>query len=425
MKYKKVCILGLGYIGLPTASLLANNGFKVIGVDKDERLLNIVNGGGAHIEEPGLKTLVHAAVNSGSLQARSKPEAADVFFIAVPTPVRERESRVEVDLAYVEEASRAIAPCLKKDNLVILESTSPPGTTREVVAPILEESGLKAGVDFYLAHCPERVLPGNTLRELIQNNRVIGGINMFSAGEAKKFYSIFVEGEISITDATTAEMVKLMENTYRDVNIALANELSIICDRAGVNVWAAIDLANLHPRVNLHRPGPGVGGHCIAVDPWFIISAFREEARLMALSRKINDDQPRRVLDMIEKRLRGLPEPRVTVLGLSYKGNIDDTRESPALKVISGLEEQGIICKIYDPHVSKAGCGTVSLQEAFSGSDCAVLITDHDEFRYLCPGELAELMRTRQVLDTRSCLDRKLWENGGFKFFTLGGGDRS
>lgn len=422
MDINKICVIGLGYIGLPTASLLANNGFEVIGVDKKENLIGIINNGGVHIEEPGLKAIVTAAVHSGFLKAKTQAEEADVYFIAVPTPIKNENGEIKIDLSYVEQASKEIMPHLKKDNLVILESTSPPGTTRDVVAPILEESGLKAGVDFHLAHCPERVLPGNTLRELIQNNRIIGGINEESSERAKILYKKFVEGEISITDATTAEMAKLIENTYRDVNIALANEVSTICESAGINAWETIKLANLHPRVNVHLPGPGVGGHCISVDPWFIISAFKEEAKVISLGRTINDQQPEKVISNLRVLLDGISEPVVTIMGVAYKGNIDDVRESPALKVIDGLKEAGIKFKIYDPHVSNFDYETKSLKEAFKGSDCVAVLTDHDEFGFIYPKELAGLMRTKLVYDTRNCLDRSLWESSGFKYRLLGAG---
>jgi UDP-N-acetyl-D-mannosaminuronic acid dehydrogenase len=424
MEIKKICVMGLGYIGLPTASLLANNGFNVAGVDKQAKLVTIVNGGGVHIEEPGLKALVNAAVNSGLLKASELAEKADVFFIAVPTPVKEDSGRKVVDLSFVEAAAEEIGGYLQQGNLVILESTSPPKTTCEVVAPLLEKrSGLKAGSDFYLAHCPERVLPGNTLKELIQNNRVIGGINQKSAEKAHDLYKRFVEGKISLTDATTAEMVKLIENTYRDVNIALANEIAAICEKSGIDAWETIELANLHPRVQVHQPGPGVGGHCISVDPWFIISTFENEAKLIAMARKVNDRQPGRVVKKLIVILQGLERPKVTILGVTYKGNIDDTRESPALKIIEGLKEAGIDYAIYDPHVSSFPCEISGLEEAFTGSDCAVILADHEEFRYLLPGELGSLMRNQVVFDTRNCLDRNHWEESGFRYYLLGVGE--
>jgi len=263
----KVCVLGLGYIGLPTAAVLATHGFSVVGVDANAVVVDTVNNGGIHIKEPGLNTIVQAAINSGNLVVRTKLERANAFIIAVPTPLESRRA----DLKYVKSATESIVPYLERNNLVILESTVPPKTTEELLVPILEQSRLKAGEDFYLAHCPERVLPGNILKEIIENDRIIGGINPESAAKAKALYSRFVSGAIYLTDATTAELVKVMENTYRDVNIALVNELSRICTKLGINVWEVIELANKHPRVNLLRPGPGVGGHCLAVDPWFVV----------------------------------------------------------------------------------------------------------------------------------------------------------
>ncbi len=422
MDIKKICVLGLGYIGLPTASLLANNGFKVVGVDKKENVIEIINNGGIHIEEPGLKVLVTAAVNSGFLQAKTEPEEADVFFIAVPTPVKVEEDSFRVDLSFVEQAAGEIVPYLNKGNLVVLESTSPPGTSINVVKPILEKSGMKAGLDFYLAHCPERVLPGHTLRELIQNNRIIGGINRESAEKAETLYKKFVEGELHLTDSNTAEMSKLIENIYRDVNIALANEIALICEKIGIDAWETIKLANLHPRVNIHAPGPGVGGHCISVDPWFVISEFKEEAQLMNLGRQINDCQPNRVVAKLLTYLEKQESPLVTLLGVTYKGNIDDTRESPALKVIKLLEQEGVAFKIYDPHVKNFSYPLHGLKDAFSGSDCVLVLADHDEFRFLYPEELSNLMRKKQILDTRNCLDRKLWETNGFNYYLLGSG---
>ncbi len=425
MEIKKICVLGLGYIGLPTASLLATNGFSVVGVDKKEKIIEVVNNGGVHIEEPGLKALVAAAVHSGFLQARTAVEEADAFFIAVPTPIKIEQGKKAVDLSFVEKAAEEIAPVLKQGDLVILESTCPPGTSIDVVAPILEKSGLKAGDDFYLAHCPERVLPGNTLRELIQNNRIIGGINQKSAQKARELYALFVEGEISVTDSSTAEMAKLLENIYRDVNIALANEIAGICEKIGIDAWEATSLANLHPRVNLHAPGPGVGGHCISVDPWFVIGPYREEAHLMALGRGINDSQPQTVVCKIKELVAGLTGPVVTVLGVAYKGNIDDTRESPALKVLSGLTAEGIAFKVYDPHVKSFDYELCGLKEAFTDTDCVVVLADHDEFRFLYPAELAGLVRRKQIFDTRNCLDRQLWEASGFQYHLLGRGQKT
>ena len=270
MKFQKICVLGLGYIGLPTASTFATHNLQVIGVDVNPEVVETLRGGRLHIQEPGLRNVVQEALRSGNLEIHSSPKPADAFIIAVPTPFYDDK---RADMRFVISAAEAIVPFLKPGNLVVLESTSPPRTTVDLVAPILEKSGLKAGSDFLLGYSPERVLPGQILRELIENARVIGGINLKSAEAGRDLYSVFVRGEIRLTDATTAEMVKLMENTYRDVNIAISNEFAHLSDRFGIDVWEAISIANLHPRVNILSPGPGVGGHCISVDPWFLVEA--------------------------------------------------------------------------------------------------------------------------------------------------------
>jgi len=420
-KTNKVCILGLGYIGLPTASILATNGFEVLGVDTNPRVAETVNRGGIHIQEPGLHTLVQAAVKSGGLRAASEVEPADVFIIAVPTPITDDK---RADLTFVRDAGHMVTPVLREGNLVILESTVPPGTCANVLQPVLEESGLKAGEDFALAHCPERVIPGRTVRELIQNDRVIGGIDRASAEAASRLYKKFVEGKIHLTDCTTAEMTKLMENTYRDVNIALANELALICEEMGVNAWEVVELANLHPRVNIHSPGPGVGGHCIAVDPWFIVERFPETARIIGMGRAINDGMPAHTVRRVREILDGVTAPRVAVLGVSYKGDIDDVRATPALPIIRGLEEAGIQVTIYDPHVREFEYELSSLQDALTGADCILLLADHAEFKFLYPQELGKLMRRRVVLDTRNALSYNLWRQCGFTVYRLGVGDK-
>ena len=416
---KKICVIGLGYIGLPTASMLATHGFEVIGVDINSEIVKIVNNGGIHIEEPGLHTLVQAAIKSGKLKASSKPEPADIFIVAVPTPFTKEK---KADLSYIKSAAKSIAPLICKDNLVILESTSPPGTCRDVLEPIFKLFNLKVSKDYYLAHCPERVLPGYTLRELIQNDRVIGGIDKKSAEKAAQFYKVFIEGGIHLTDSTTAEMVKLMENTYRDVNIALANELAKICEKLGIDAWEVIRLANLHPRVNLHTPGSGVGGHCIAVDPWFIIEKYPADTEIITLSRKINDSMPEYIIARIRKIVGEIDNPKIAILGVTYKGNIDDTRESPALKIIAELEKIGIKYAIYDPHIREFKYKLSSLKEAFRGSDCAVILANHDEFNFLYPAEIRKLMRHQILFDTKCCVDHNLWKQNSFRVYCLGVG---
>jgi UDP-N-acetyl-D-mannosaminuronic acid dehydrogenase len=404
-----------------------------------------------HIQEPGLKTLVQAALKSGNLRVASKPEIADVFIIAVPTPLREgtgkqgskgAEGNValqkKANLDYVIAAAESIVPYLRPGNLVVLESTVPPRTTVEVLVPILERSGL--GVSrceenyspqhpgtteslLYVAYCPERVLPGRILEELVHNNRVIGGVDRTSAEMAKELYASFVEGEIFLTDATTAELVKLMENSYRDVNIALANEFALVAEQLGINVWEAIELANRHPRVNILKPGPGVGGHCIAVDPWFIVQVAPEVTSLIQTARRVNDSMPLHVVELVKRALaehktgdRGqetvdktpssVSRPqsaRIACLGLAYKARVDDIRESPAIKVVELLRAEGFQVRAYDPHVQmgKVPEQVDSLEAALDGADVVVILTDHPEFREL---ELRGyvIVDTRNVLDTHS-----------------------
>jgi UDP-N-acetyl-D-mannosaminuronic acid dehydrogenase len=376
----------------------------------------MINKGQIHIEEPGLNTLVKASVNSGNLVANVEPEESDVFIIAVPTPIDQKK---KVDLTYVLAAAEQILPYLRKGNLVILESTSPPRTTVDVLVPVLAKSGLKVGDELYVAHCPERVLPGNILHELVYNNRIIGGINERSAFEAKKIYEKIVQGEMVMTDASSAEMAKLMENTFRDVNIALANELCQVACDLDLDAIEVIKLANMHPRVNLHQPGPGVGGHCLAVDPWFIVEKS-ESARLIHLSRKINDAMPGFVADRVKRLLVGIQEPIVTVLGVAYKGNVDDTRESPALEVIEALIKSNIEVRVYDPHVRHFSHELWNVEAAFRGSDMALILTDHNEFKYLSPDGLGELMRNKVVFDTKNCINDCKWEKEGFQIEMLG-----
>ena len=416
---KKICVLGMGYIGLPTASIFATHGFEVVGVDKNPNIIEILKQGNIHIDEPGLKTIVRAALGSGMLTPNLEPEEADVFIIAVPTPITPAK---KADLSHVKEAAQEILPYLRNGNLVILESTSPPGTTVDFLIPILKKAKLKIGEELYVVHSPERVLPGRILKELIENDRVIGGVNQKSAVLAKNLYESFVEGEIHLTDATTAELAKILENTYRDVNIALVNELATVCSDLAVDVWEAVKLANLHPRVNLHFPGPGVGGHCISVDPWFLVEKIPENAKLISQAREINDSMPVHVARIVKESLKDLDikTPKVSILGVSYKGNVGDTRESPAIAVIEELKKAGFRIAIYDPHVRDFEHELVSIEEAFKGSDCVVILADHQEFKYLNPAELGRLMRHRTVIDTRNCLNLQQWSNQGFTTRLLG-----
>ena len=346
MEFKTICVIGLGYIGLPTASMFATRGIKVTGVDNNAEVIKSLEAGKVHIYEPGLKEVVEEAINRGNLRVSAKPVEADAFIIAVPTPFYGDK---KADLSYVHAAAESIVKVLKKGNLVILESTSPPLTTKEHVLPILEKSGLKAGKDFLLAYSPERVLPGQILKELVENARVIGGIDTASAEAGRDLYKIIVKGEIILTDATTSEMVKLMENTYRDINIAIANEFSRLADRFGVDVWEAIQIANRHPRVKILNPGPGVGGHCISVDPWFFVEAAPDISPLIHTARNVNDSQPDFVVAMVGKALGSLIQKKVAVLGLAFKPDVDDLRESPAIEVAHKLHLAGASVTAFEP----------------------------------------------------------------------------
>ena len=398
-EYRKICVLGLGYIGLPTASLLGTKGYNVVGVDVDQRVVETINKGNAHINEPDLDILLKSAVQSGNLRASLVPEEADIFIIAVPTPFK---SGYQPDLQYVQQATQTIVPFVRRGNLVILESTSPVGTTNDVVAGGLRASNLRVGDEVFVAHCPERVLPGRILTELVENDRIVGGINESSTDVACAFYSEFVRGEVLRTDASTAEMTKLVENTFRDVNIAFANELSVICDTLSINVWDVIALANRHPRVNILQPGPGVGGHCIAVDPWFIVARTPEIAKLTRAAREINDAKPHWVIERVISKARKFREPVIACLGISFKADVADMRESPALYIARTLRDQKIgrvlVCEPNAPLVN--GFESVPLEEAIAQADIIVLLVDHRAFRKLRASDLKE----KVVIDTRGCL---------------------
>jgi UDP-N-acetyl-D-mannosaminuronic acid dehydrogenase len=431
VNFTKICVLGLGYIGLPTASTFATHGLQVVGVDVNPHVLETLRNGGVHIHEPGLRTVVEAALKSGNLTVSEKPAEADAFIIAVPTPCYEDkfgemsgQKYKLADMRAVTSATEAILPYLRKGNLVILESTSPPRTTVDLVAPILERSGLEAGVDFYLAYSPERVLPGQILRELIENARVIGGVTPESAAAGRDLYAIFVKGEILQTDATTAEMVKLMENTYRDVNIAIANEFARLAERFGVDVWEAIKIASLHPRVKILSPGPGVGGHCISVDPWFLVEAAPDITPLIYNSRKVNDAQPHFVLDLVKKALGALNGKKIAALGLAFKPDVDDLRESPASEVIHLLQKEGAVVKAFEPFKPDAdlpGITAVStLEAALKDADAVVLLVNHTELRALTPEKLAAMTPARILVDTVNGWAGKDWSGAGFMVYRLG-----
>lgn len=408
---KKVCIVGLGYIGLPTAAVLANRGFKIHGVDVNRQAISQINQGRPHIYEPDLAEALKRAVFSRQLSADTRPDEADVFILSVPTPFKDHH---KPDLAYVKQAAQSIIPYLRPGNLVVLESTSPVGTTEKIAEWILagrpELTIGKPGANrVFVAHCPERVLPGKILKEIISNDRIVGGIDPESTKLAASFYSTFVEGNILQTNARTAEMSKLTENAFRDVNIAFANELSGLCDRLDINVWELIELANHHPRVNILKPGPGVGGHCIAVDPWFIVDAAPDEAVLIHTARIVNDNKPDKVIEKIKQAAQHFKNPTIACLGLSFKANIDDLRESPSVEIVKRLADQKI-GRIYaaEPHIhqlpsalEKAGVAFADAEEAVNKADIVVILVDHDVFK-----RLRSKLAGRCVIDTRGFLHR-------------------
>ena len=415
---RSVCVVGLGYIGLPTAAVLASHGFAVVGFDTNPAVIAEVAAGRSGIVEPGLDTVVDGAVRSGSLQAVDHPVPADIFIVAVPTPIRNNRT---ADLDMVVRAARSIGDVLKRGDLVILESTVPPGTTGGIFRTTLEESGLVAGRDFFVAHCPERVLPGNLMQELTTNDRIVGGIDEPSTRKAAEIYQTFVNGAIIQTDAATAELVKLMENTYRDVNIALANEFALIAEQLGADVWEAINYANLHPRVNYLRPGPGVGGHCIAVDPWFVVESAGGLAKLISTAREVNDAMPDHVVALARRALGDLAGAHIGALGLTYKANVADVRESPAVDVVERLQSAGAIVRTHDPFVK----ASESVTETVRGAALVVLLVDHASYKQLDPRQIGESMKSRIIIDTRGAIDRSTWERAGFRVHCLGRADGS
>lgn len=399
--------MGLGYIGLPTASMLATKGHQVLGVDINPTAVHTINEGRIHIVEPDLDLLVKSAVHSGNLRASLEPEQADVFILAVPTPFKKKdgeETKIP-DISYVEAATRAVVPFLERGNLIILESTSPVGTTERIgqiireMRPDLFESS-RDGSPVFIAHCPERVLPGHILRELVDNDRIIGGIDKPSAEKARELYKSFCNGQIVLTDSKTAEMAKLVENSFRDVNIAFANELSLVCDKLGINVWELISLANRHPRVNILNPGPGVGGHCIAVDPWFIVAAAPEQTKLIRTAREVNDYKPHWVIERVKARAGRFKNPVIGCLGLAFKANIDDLRESPALEITREIVASGIgQVMACEPNVNGdfLEFPLYDLNEVVRQADILVVLVDHEEFKEVD----RELLKEKVVIDTR------------------------
>lgn len=421
MNFDTICVVGLGYIGLPTATMFASRRKKVIGVDVNQHAVDTINRGQVHIVEPDLDIAVHAAVKEGYLQATTKPEPADVFLVAVPTPFKKSLDDNETpypDLSYIRSAADSIAPVLKKGNLVILESTSPVGATEKMAGWLADARPdlsfpQQVGVDsdILIAHCPERVLPGRIMYELIENDRIIGGMTERCSEVAAQLYKIFMRGECLLTNTRTAEMAKLTENAFRDVNIAFANELSMVCDKMHVNVWELISLANRHPRVNILQPGPGVGGHCIAVDPWFIVSGSPENTKLIQAARAVNDKKPKWVVENVKESIKSYKinnnkDAVVAFYGITFKPNIDDLRLSPALDIVKEicLYHKGDII-VVEPNIKELPKSIKEtklclLKEAIDHADVHVMLVDHDDFKGL------EIKVNGALIDTRN-----VWQN--------------
>lgn len=414
MTFKTISVVGLGYIGLPTAAVFASRGLDVIGVEISKKAVETINAGNVHIVEPDLDIVVRGAVHAGKLRATLEPEAADAFLIAVPTPFKGNN---EPDLSYIESAGKSVAKVLKQGDLVVLESTSPVGATEQLsqwlsqARPDLTFPHTHGDdADVQVAHCPERVLPGKVLQELVSNDRIIGGLSLHCTERASQLYELVVSGDCFATNARTAELAKLTENSFRDVNIAFANELSSICDQLDINVWELIRLTNRHPRVNVLNPGPGVGGHCIAVDPWFIVHSAPEKANMIRLAREINNSRPAYVVEQVRQLAEQFKKPVIACFGLAFKADIDDLRESPAMEIVENLSRLDLgELLVVEPNIEKlpdklADSGVVlcDTNEALTRANTIVILVDHKSFYRIPKDKFA----TRVVLDTRGLLAR-------------------
>lgn len=393
----KIATIGLGYIGLPTAVMFAKHGQEVLGFDTNADVIASLQSGRIHIEEPGLQEAFQDVLDNGLLRPVSQLEPANVYIIAVPTPHTDDHS---CDTRYIRQAVQDVIPLLETGNTIILESTVAPKTTTGVIQPMLEEAGFTVGVDVYLVHCPERVLPGQIMTELVHNNRIIGGVTPECTIAGSVVYQTFVKGEMLLTDASTAELSKLMENTFRDTNIALANELVKLSAELDINALDVIEMANKHPRVHIHTPGPGVGGHCLAVDPYFITTAAPEQTPLIQTARAINSSMPEYIADSVDA-ITNSTAKKVVILGAAYKGNVDDVRESPALKIADHLQQRGVEVHVYDPHVAHYA---MNPENAFTDADMAIIATEHDEFKQLS-SKLLTSMASMRIFDTKNIFE--------------------
>lgn len=398
----KICIIGIGYIGLPMACILCNKGFKVVGVDINEEYINSLKNNEFKSKEKHLTEMVRKSLERGNLSLKSNPEKADVFIICTPTPLNQNN---DSDLSYLINGINSIIPYLDKGNIIIIESTIPPKTTKNIIRPIIELAGLTIGIDIFLAYCPERIIPGNIIFELINNDRVIGGYTRQCGSIVGEFYKRFINGRVHITTSEIAEMVKLVENSYRDVNIALVNEIAMICNRLSINPSKVIALANKHPRVNLLDFGIGVGGDCLPVDPYFIIKKAPDLSQLMQVSRSINDSIPEYIVSKIEKVLEPINAPKIGIWGVTYKANSDDTRNSPAMKIVGLLKSKDYDISIYDPLVDGINCNKTKY-ESIVNADLLILLVNHDEFKEENYKLISSFMKTQIIFDPINIINK-------------------
>ncbi|AMG64130.1 MULTISPECIES: nucleotide sugar dehydrogenase [Staphylococcus] len=412
----KLTVVGLGYIGLPTSIMFAKHDVDVLGVDINDKTIDSLQKGKVNIEEPGLQEVFEEVLEKGTLKVSTKPAEADAFIISVPTPNNDDEYE-SCDISIVLNAVNSVLPYLKKGDTIIVESTIAPRTMDDHVKPLIEDKGFTVGEDIYLVHCPERVLPGKILEELIYNNRIIGGVTPNCVEAGKRVYSTFVKGELIETNARTAEMSKLMENTYRDLNIALANEITKISNHLDINVLDVIEMANKHPRVNIHSPGPGVGGHCLAVDPYFIIAKDPEHSPLIQTGRKVNRSMPHYVVEHVKRILSGINHAKIAVFGLTYKGDVDDIRESPALDIYHLLQEENFEVTAYDPHV-ELDFVERDINKAIEDASLVLILSDHSEFKELSDDDF-KLMKNKIIFDTKNVVKSNFNDLSYFNYGNL------